>query len=391
MITQTILWLLAVPAVSSSVYLFALTLLSAKLRPPPRSTRTLCFDIVIPAHNEEAGITRTVSSVLALDWPADRFRVNVVADNCTDATAAVAAQAGAQVLVRQNAELRGKGYALTFAFDESRQRGWAQALVIIDADSLVSPNLLESIAARLERGEQAVQVHYGVSNIHASWRTRLMAIALGAFHRVRSRGRERLGLSCGIRGNGWAVTHALLKEVPFDRYSLAEDVDFGIDLGMRGLRIAYADEAWCDGEMVSGGTNAQSQRRRWEEGRLEILRNRTLPLLKRAFTAPSLVCLDLAMDLLVLPLSYVALNAVLLTAAGWLLIPAASNSVWLWLGPLCCASLALYVMRGWQLSNTGTRGLLDLLRAPFFMLWKLAVVFRRKRTTEWVRTNREGS
>ena len=159
---------------------------------------------------------------------------------------------------------------------------------------------------------------------------------------------------------------------------------------MRGVRIAYADEAWCDGEMVSGGTNAQSQRRRWEEGRVDILARRTLPLLKRAVSTPSLVCLDLAIDLLVLPLSYVALNAVALTAAGWLLVPPGSNNVWLWLGPLCCAALALYVLRGWQVSNTGVRGLLDLLRAPFFLLWKLVVMFRKRRTSEWVRTNREG-
>jgi cellulose synthase/poly-beta-1,6-N-acetylglucosamine synthase-like glycosyltransferase len=348
------------------------------------------FDVIIPAHNEEAGVTEAVRSVLAIDWPSDRFKVVVVADNCTDATAEVAARAGAQVLIRQDTELRGKGYALTHAFSDSRKHNWADALVIIDADSQVSPNLLEAMAARLERGEQAVQVHYGVSNIHASWRTRLMAIALGAFHKVRSRARERLGLSCGIRGNGWGVTHALLEQVPFERFSLAEDVDFGIDLGMRGVRIAYADEAWCDGEMVSGGTNARSQRRRWEEGRMAILASRTLPLLKRAIASRSFLCLDLAMDLMVLPLSYVALNAVALTAAGWLLAPAGSGVAWLWVGPLCCAAIVLYVLRGWQLSNTGVRGLLDLLRAPFFLLWKLALMVNRRRTTEWVRTNREG-
>lgn len=388
-ITLIFLWIIAVPAVSSSTYLLALTLLSGRLKPPPRSTRTLRFDVIIPAHNEEAGIAEAVSSVRAIDWPVDRFRAMVVADNCTDATAEVASRAGAEVLVRQNAELRGKGYALTYAFAESRKREWADAVVIIDADSRVSTNLLEAIAARIEQGEKAVQVHYGVANIEASWRTRLMAIALGAFHKVRSRGRERLGLSCGIRGNGWCVTHALLKQVPFERFSLAEDVDYGIDLGMNDVRIAYADEAWCDGEMVSGGANAQSQRQRWEQGRIDIVRNRLLPLLKRAVTKPSKVCLDLAMDLLVLPLSYVALNAVLLTAAGWLLSAMNTDSVWFWLGPLCCGALALYVLRGWQLSNTGVRGLVDLLRAPFFMLWKLAVMFRYRAGGEWVRTKRE--
>ena len=383
------LCVLAIPAVASSAYLLALTLLSARLRSPPRSLRTMCFDIIIPAHNEEAGITEAIRSVLAIDWPTDRFRVVVVADNCTDSTAEVAARAGAQVLIRQDTELRGKGYALAYAFHESRERDWADAVVIIDADSQVSPNLLEAMAARLERGEKAVQVHYGVSNIHASWRTRLMAIALGAFHRVRSRARERLGLSCGIRGNGWGLTHTLLEQVPFESFSLAEDVEYGIELGMHGVRIAYADEAWCDGEMVSGGSNARSQRRRWEQGRMAILVSKTLPLLKQAVTSRSLLCLDLAMDLLVLPLSYVALNATVLTASGWLLTPTANTGVWLWVGPLCCAAIALYVLRGWQLSNTGLSGLLDLLRAPFFLLWKLVVMLHCRSTTECVRTKRE--
>lgn len=124
---------------------------------------------------------------------------------------------------------------------------------------------------------------------------------------------------------------------------------------------------------------------------MAVMRSKTLPLLKRAVTARSLICLDLALDLLVLPLSYVALNAVALTAAAWLFAPAGSRTgPWLWLGVLCCAALALYILRGWQLSNTKLRGLLDLLRAPFFLLWKLAVMFGGRRTAEWVRTRREG-
>jgi 1,2-diacylglycerol 3-beta-glucosyltransferase len=392
LLTLPILWILAVPAAGSSLYLLLLTLLSARLRPPRGSKRTMRFDIIIPAHNEETGIGDAVRSVRAIDWPADCFRVIVVADNCTDATADVAALAGAQVLARQDAQLRGKGHALSYAFQDSRKRGWADAVAVVDADSRVSANLIESIAARMESGEQAVQVHYGVSNIHVSWRTRLITIAMSAFHSVRSRGRERLGLSCGIRGNGWALTHELLERIPYTSYSLAEDLEFGVELGMRGVRVAYADEAFCLGEMVSGEKDARSQRRRWEQGRMLILRTKTLPLLKQAVVARSLICLDLALDLLVLPLSYVALNVVALTAAGWLLAPdGARTGSWFWLGLACCAALVFYILRGWQLSNTGLRGLLDLLRAPFFLAWKLAVMLRGRRSTEWVRTNREGS
>jgi 1,2-diacylglycerol 3-beta-glucosyltransferase len=389
---MAILWILALPVAGSSIYLLALVLLSARNRVPPASQRAMRFDILIPAHNEETGIAAAVKSALVIDWPTDQFSVVVIADNCSDATAEIATQAGAQVLVRKNDELRGKGYALALAFEESRQRNWAHAVVVIDADSRVSANLLEAIAARMERGEQAIQVHYGVSNIHASWRTRLMAIAMAAFHRVRSRGRERLGLSCGIRGNGWSLTHALLREVPYASFSLTEDIEYGIALGVHGVRVAYADEAHCDGEMVSREKDARSQRRRWEQGRIALLREKTLPLLKQAFIKRSATCLDLALDLLVLPLSYIVLGAVALAAAGWFVTPQDGNpGALFWAGVSCCVALALYVLRGWQLSGAGLRGLLDLLRAPFFLVWKVALMFRSRRASEWVRTNREGN
>lgn len=378
--------ILAIPTAGSAVYLLLLTLLSGRPRVPAPPSRTLRFDVVIPAHNEAPGIAAVVESVRAVDWPRDRFRIVVVADNCTDDTAAAARRAGAEVLVRQDDVQRGKGYALAHAFDASRRAEWADAVVVIDADSRVSPNLIVAIASRIEQGEHAVQVHYGVSNVHASWRTRLMAIALAAFHRVRSRGRETLRLSCGIRGNGWALTHQLLAQVPYGSFSLTEDLEYGIALGSKGIRVAYADEAHCDGEMVSREQDARSQRRRWEQGRLALLRANAGPLLAHAARNRSLICLDLALDLLVLPLSYLVLAAAALTVASLALAP---SSGWPLLALGTDATLVAYVLRGWQLSGTGLRGLADLMRAPFFVGWKLVLMLGGRRTAEWVRTKRE--
>ena len=63
----------------------------------------------------------------------------------------------------------------------------------------------------------------------------------------------------------------------------------------------------------------------------------------------------------------------------------------LWSGVACAAVLTLYALRGWQLSGTGVRGLVDLLRAPAFVVWKLIVMSRRRESPEWVRTEREQS
>ena len=389
-LVNVLLFALAVPAVLSCAYLLLATLLSARNRIPPRSSQQLRFDLIVPAHNEAAIIQRTVKSLRAVDWPADRFRVLVVADNCSDNTAAVAREAGAEVLERHDTSLRGKGYALDYAFKSSRAKQWADAVVVVDADAEVSPNLLQAFSSRLEQGAMAVQVHYGVLNPNASWRTPLITIAKGAFHIVRSRAREHLGVSCGVRGNGWCVTHKLLELVPYRAFSLTEDLEYGIDLGLAGIRVWYADEAHSDADMVSGEQVARKQRQRWEDGRFQLIRTKTLPLLAAAFRKRSAVCFDLAADLLVLPLSYVALNAIALIGAAAL----ASwwNPVfliWVWVGAACALSLVLYVLRGWQLSGIGLRGLVDLARAPVFLIWKVILMLRRRESSEWVRTGRE--
>lgn len=386
---EVLLLVLSVPATIAAVYLLTLTLLSQQPRQMTPKSRTLNFDIIVPAHNEASVIERTVSSLRKINWPPDRFRVWVIADNCTDSTASLARDAGAEVLERHDLTLRGKGYALDFAFRASRARAWANAVVVVDADAEVSDNLLTAFAARLDDGLHAVQAHYGILNPMASWRTRLITIAKAAFHIVRSRARERLGVSCGIRGNGWCVTHELLNRIPYQAYSLTEDLEFGIDIGLAGYRVAYADEAHSNAEMVTDEKVAGVQRRRWEDGRFQLIRSRTIPLLLAAVRRTDLVCLDLGLDLLVLPLSYVSLNVLLLIGCAtmaryWQLAPAG----WLWLGLACAGALVAYVLRGWQLSGVGARGILDLLRVPSFLIWRV-VSLLRPRSRGWVRTDRE--
>jgi cellulose synthase/poly-beta-1,6-N-acetylglucosamine synthase-like glycosyltransferase len=384
---------LAVPAVLACGYLLLQTLMSAELPTPPASSRQLRFDIVVPAHNEALGIAHTIANLRQLDWPADRFRILVVADNCNDETAAIAKAAGAHVLERHDETQRGKGYALKFAFQRSKEEGWCDAIVIVDADSEVTPNMLEAFASRIERGAGVLQARYGVLNPWGSWRTRLLTVAIGAVDTLRSRARERWGVSSGLRGNGWCVTHKLLDEVNYNAFSLTEDLEYGVALGLAGHRVVYTTEAEAAQDMTPASPQAaQTQRRRWEMGRFRLLRSKTLPLLRAALQRRSLVCLDLAFDLLLLPLSYIAL------AVGALLVVAILATwwhlaflPWVWLGVACILTLLLYVMRGWQLSGMGARGLLDLLGAPWFVLWKLLLMLRRNRSEGWVRTERKRS
>ncbi|HZU82843.1 MAG TPA: glycosyltransferase family 2 protein [Polyangiaceae bacterium] len=394
MLVNVLIAALALPALAWGAYLAALALLSGENAAPPYpQPPRLKLDVVVPAHDEEAGIASTVASLLAVDYPRDLYRVIVVADNCADATAARASQAGATVFVRDDAARRGKGYALAFAFERSLSEGAADAIVVVDADTRVTPNLLHAVAARVAAGAKAVQVEYAVANPKASWRTRLMHIAFTLFHDVRSRARERLGASAGLRGNGMGFASAVLREVPHDAFSVVEDVEYGIRLGRAGHRVHYAGEARVSGEMVAGERASRSQRRRWEGGRATLARRHGAALLLEGMRRRSLLLFDLGADLVVPPLTYVACAtaAGVAGSAAWMLV---GHGAWWSFAPWAAAliGLALYVARGVWLAGVGPRAVLDLMWAPLYMIWKMALAVRALGTRErdWVRTAREG-
>ncbi len=385
-----LLFLLGSPLHFAAAYLLFATLLSAPLPRPVVAAPSRRFRFVVPAHNESAGITETVRSLLAVDYPSELFEVVVIADNCTDDTAEKAAAAGATVMVRHDKEKRGKGYALDHVFSATPPE--VDAVVVIDADTLISPNLLRAFAARRDLGARAVQADYAVRNPDAGWRTRLIAIAFGAFHIVRSRARERLSLSCGLRGNGMCFSTELLREIPHRAYSVVEDVEYGVRLGEAGYRVHYADEAHVYGEMVTTSAAANTQRRRWEEGRKALIREHAGRLLSAGLRRPSRVLLDLALDLYIPPLSRIAVGVFLGTlAAAGLLLGVQAGRLSLAAYGLGLVSVVAYVLRGWSVSGTGLRGLLDLALAPVYVLWKLTLRFKKppRATAEWVRTERE--
>lgn len=389
MLPELIVAVLAVPLLLGSGYLLALTLLSRKPSQPGACTDYPRFLLVVPAHDEAQGIARTVHSLRTLDWPPTAVRLLIVADNCTDDTAALARAAGAEVIERHNDSCRGKGYALQSAYGHALEQGWADAVVVIDADTDSDPGLLRALAPRLAAGALAIQVFYGVRNPLASWRTRLLSIALALFHRVRGRARERLGVSCGLRGNGMCFAVPVLEQVPHQAYSLVEDLEYGLALGRAGIRVWYVDEVSVRADMVSYGAAARSQRQRWEGGRLQFARAQGVPLLREALRRRSGLLLDLALDVLLPPLAYLGFAAALLgLGAGLAAWNRALDPALAALALLPLAMLLIHLARGVMLSGLGARGWLDLAAAPLYLGWKLSMLLSRA-PTRWIRTARE--
>jgi 1,2-diacylglycerol 3-beta-glucosyltransferase len=184
----------------------------------------------------------------------------------------------------------------------------------------------------------------------------------------------------------------LLRAIPHRAYSVVEDVEYGLRLGESGHRVYYADEAHVYGEMVTTAAAANSQRRRWEEGRKLLVRANAARILKAGLARRDRVLFDLGLDLIIPPLSTIAVVMVLGSALGAALrlaldAPGVALSAYA-AGVFC---VALYVLRGWSVSGTGARGLLDLALAPVYVIWKIALRFTRpaRATSDWVRTKRE--
>jgi cellulose synthase/poly-beta-1,6-N-acetylglucosamine synthase-like glycosyltransferase len=383
---------LSLPVLLGSLYLLALTLASARRAPPASPAARPRFDVLVPAHDEEGGIAATVASLLAISYPPDAFRVWVVADNCSDATAQRAQDAGARVIERSDPARRGKGYALALGFERLLAEGFADAIVVVDADTVASPNLLDAFAARLEAGAAVVQADDRVGNPGASWRTQLLAVAFTLVNTVRSLGRDRLGCSVGLRGNGMCFSAALLRAIPYDAFSIVEDLEYGIRLGEAGYRVRFAPEACVYAQMPAGEAASRSQRRRWEEGRAVVAR-RGPALLRQGIAARDRVKVELALDLLVPPLARLG-GAGAAGLAAAVAVGAATGRPPFALLPwtVSVLALAVHVARGWWLSGTGAGGLLALAAAPLYVLWKVRLALTPAPDRgQWVRTAREPS
>jgi cellulose synthase/poly-beta-1,6-N-acetylglucosamine synthase-like glycosyltransferase len=384
-------------------FLFLLSLAVASMsmrrreaRVPEREPRSR-FLVVVPAHDEESGIATTVASCRSADYPKSLFSVLVIADNCTDRTAAVAAEAGARVVERYDSLKKSKGYAIEYLIDrlvESSEFDSLDALVVIDADTTIDPSLLRRFDAHLHAGHDWIQAYYTVANPDESWRTRLMTYAFSLFNGVMQLGQTALGSSAGLRGNGMCFSTRGLRRRPWASYGLVEDMEFSWTLRLAGEKIAFEPASRVYGAMVgSGGTAAANQRRRWEFGRSEVRRTYAGPLLRseRIGWWEKLVSLcELTIPPLGLLLSlYVVL--LLLDILAFIATPGGGiASRWV---PLVCAALmstavGLYALSPFLAMGLPWRYARSLALVPGYVAWK-ALVRLQGRPKGWVRTARE--
>lgn len=356
---------------------------SSSDRPRPRTA------VLVPAHNESHGVTPTLQGLVAQLGPNDR--VVVVADNCTDDTAEVAARSGVTVIQRHDATRRGKGFALAFGLEHLAQDP-PEVVIIVDADCLVSEGSLEQLARLACEIDRPVQADYILTPpTRPQGLAVVSALAFLVKNRVRPRGLLALGMPCLLTGTGMAFPWEVIRKAPPTDDNLVEDMVMGLSLAQLGYAPMLCADARVSSVLPDRTQAAQSQRKRWEHGHLATLREYGSKLVGQGLRQGRADLIALALDLMVPPLSL--LVALLIGALGFTAVAA-------WLGAsvgpfvLCAASflgLGSAVLLAWFAHGRSLVRARDLGAIPLYVLWKIPLYFSfftKGRHASWDRTER---
>lgn len=375
----------------TSLYLVILTVAAYFFRKKRGLTpESLSIAVIIPAHNEALEIENTIRNIKACRYPEDARVIVVIADNCEDETASLARSVGAVAVERNDPSNRGKGQALDWFFKTQGEiYGRYDMVAIIDADTVAHPDFLSEISLSLSSPDvKVMQGYYGVSNPEDNWRTALSSAALNVFHHVRPAGRNRIGGTAGLKGNGMAFRTDILKSYGWPAYSIVEDIEFSMILLQDGILVHYNPDAIVYGEMATEKKQAETQRKRWEGGRFEVFKKYGLPLLRMCFKDKKRVqYLDGFMELFTPPLSLLVMGQLLFFVVSAFMYPALFA-----LSVYCLLGTVFYVFSGLILKKASFYVWKCLFSAPFFILWKIPIylkIMKKGDQNTWERTQRK--
>jgi glycosyltransferase involved in cell wall biosynthesis len=345
--------------------------------------------VLMPAHNESTLIATAIRSVLP--QLAVHDRLVVIADNCSDDTAAIAFSEGAEVVVRTDFARRGKGYALDLGVRHLESKP-PDVVLIVDADCYVSPGTVDHLVRLCCKTHRPVQAIYLMqAGPEARLNMRIAEFAWLVKNKVRPEGLNRLGLPCQLTGTGMAFPWACLSKATLATGHIVEDLKLGLELARARAAPILCPQALVTSNFPSSADGIKTQRTRWEHGHLGVILNDAPRLFLDGVRARSADLLALALDLCVPPTALLAL----LVAAIWTscaILFYLTAAAW----PLSLASLAALLMAASVLMSWAAYGrhimtLGTLLLSIVYPLWKIPLYLRFlvARQVDWVRSKRD--
>jgi glycosyltransferase involved in cell wall biosynthesis len=348
--------------------------------------------VIVPAHNEGGSIVPTIHDIKSQLAKDDRLLV--VADNCTDDTATIAAAAGAEVTVRNDIAKIGKGYALDWGLRHVSANP-ADFVIFVDADCRIQSDLVQRLKAACAKGRRPLQACFLMKPPpDSSIDYKVVEFAWIVKNWVRPLGLRALGLPVQMMGTGMIVPWHVVSTMSLGSGSLVEDLKLGLDLATKGFAPRFFPFVVVISDFPLSRRGASTQRQRWETGYIQMILKNTPRLFYSALRHRNLELLVLTLDMIVPPLSLLAslifgmffvtsifaaftgrYAALIIGGANLLGFMFAVGLAWLRFGrevlpPRALLSIAPYVASKYRL---------------------YAQILSGKNPTQWVRTDRERS
>ena len=259
------------------------------------------YAVLISARNEEAVLPQLIDSLRRQDYPAEYLDIYVVADNCTDNTAAAAREAGA-IVYRRNDRLHvGKGYALNFLLSRIREeRGdrYYDGYFVFDADNLLASDYISRMNEVFGAEYPVVTSYRNSKNYGDNWISAGYGLWFLRDAAFLNAPRTRLGLSAVVSGTGYVFSREVMLRCngwPF--HSLSEDTEFTVHCMLEGVKIGYCGEAELFDEQPTRLGQSVRQRMRWVRGNALVLLRRGGDLAKHIAGKNGMSCLDLLLSM----------------------------------------------------------------------------------------------
>lgn len=372
------------------VILFTEVLLAVTSRPAaaPRAGKRPSIAVLMPAHDEASLIANTVQTVRAELRESDRLLV--VADNCSDDTASIAAHHGAEVIERADLARRGKGYAIDFGIRHLAARP-PDVVLIVDADCRIDAASIDLLAQTCADSGRPVQALYLMQTpARSGVMTRIAAFAGVVKNLVRATGMHCLGLPCQLMGTGMAFPWRCIRNVDLATGDIVEDVRLGIALVRASMPPLFCPEARVTSFFPTSNEGFRSQRTRWEHGHLQIALRAPFLLLE-AIAARNVALLGLALDLCVPPLALLVLLVATLWTLSAALYVVTRSALPLGITTVSVLLLALAVLLAWVRYGRQIVSLGELALAVVYAAWKIPLYarFLLARQLQWVRSKRD--
>jgi cellulose synthase/poly-beta-1,6-N-acetylglucosamine synthase-like glycosyltransferase len=336
-------------------------------RPRDADGNDTAFLILVPAHNEESVIRFGLEAIMA-DLRS-RDSVLVVADRCTDRTAEIARSCGALVLERGPDAAPGRAATRQAGLEHAADLPW-DAVLMLDADSVIEPGFFDACERALASGASAVQAR-SESSRGRTWATEASLAAFTLQGITIPRGRDRLGVSVRLRGTGMAIRREIALGHRFHAPA-SEDLFFTLDLLLEGVRCRHVDDARLRSQGASTWGAFGGQKVRYEAGRMAAARHFIPLLLRRGVRQRDRACLEAAWFLASPPF---ALGVVSLLLGAGLAAAAGAWGVAAVFGA-GLAALVIALVTGLIQARAGLRTWLALGTAPWYLAWKVVVQLR---------------